>query len=69
MEYQKFSFLYEFLVSFDKLSETSLPPYSALFSMLRDKKTLDAEYSNFVNRRKNQTETKNNNDGQENKRW
>ena len=41
-------FPYEYIDTFDRLSETSLPPYEAFYSRLRNGNMLDLEYRRFT---------------------
>ena len=47
-EVSKFFFPYEHLTSFEVLQETSLPPYEAFFSSLKNEMVLENEINSFV---------------------
>ena len=41
-------FPYEYIDSYDKLTETELPPYDAFYSKLKQENVLDAEYQQYI---------------------
>ena len=47
-EVSKFFFPYEHLTSFEILQETSIPPYEAFFSSLKNENVLENEINSFV---------------------